>query len=140
MTLWASLWIRFGGVGKANLAATTYMEAVPMKNSINTCVDSRIPAKASAHKSVQRHQAKHSEVKAARNLKKIVTKKSVRCGAALLRARLKAPPIERSQRISQLNHPQESTREVRILPPAPLKAFILVQGRFEVWNGKDRPQ
>lgn len=34
VTLWTLLLISIGGVGQANLAATTYMEARPMKNSI----------------------------------------------------------------------------------------------------------
>jgi len=95
VTLWTSLLISIGGVGQANLAAMPYMEARPMKNSINTCVDSRTAANASARKPVQRHHAKHDEVKAATTLRKIVTEKSVRCGAALLRVRLGKLPQSR---------------------------------------------
>jgi hypothetical protein len=90
--LWASLWISIGGVGNANLIATTNTEAKPMKNSITTCVESKRAVKASAHKSMHGPMPRHSGVKTLCVLGKIDTKKSVRCGAALLRARLGSSP------------------------------------------------
>lgn len=90
--LWASLWISIGGVGNANLIATTNTEAKPMKNSITTCVESKRAVKASAHKSMHGPIPRHSGVKTLCVLGKIDTKKSVRCGAALLRARLGSSP------------------------------------------------
>ena len=39
VVFWASMWISIGGVGNANLVATTNMEAKPMKNSVTTCVE-----------------------------------------------------------------------------------------------------
>lgn len=88
VALWASMWISIGGVGNANLVATTNMEANPMKNSITTCVESKPAVKPSAHKSMHERKPRHSEVKSSSVFGKINTKKSVRCGAALLRARL----------------------------------------------------
>lgn len=95
MILSASLWISIGGVGNVNLVATTNLEARPMKNSINTCVESRPAVKASAHNPMHKHNARHSEEETARPLSKIATKKTVRCGAALLRARLGKLPQSR---------------------------------------------
>jgi hypothetical protein len=88
VALWVSMWISIGGVGNANLAATTNMEANPMKNSITTGVESKPAVNASAHKPMHGRKPRHSEVKTSSVLGKINTKKSVRCGAALLRARL----------------------------------------------------
>ena len=99
VALWASMWISIGGVGNANLVATTNMEAKPMKNSVTTCVESKPAVNASARKSMHEHKPRHSEVKTSSVLGKINTKKSVRCGAALLRARLgKLPQSKRSHR------------------------------------------
>lgn len=95
--LWASLWISIGGVGNANLTATTNMEAKPMKNSITTCVETKPAVKASAHKSMHGPIPRHSGVKTSSVLRKIDTKKSVRCGAALLRARLGKLPQSRDR-------------------------------------------
>jgi hypothetical protein len=99
VAFWASMWITIGGVGNANLAATTNLEAKPMKNSVTTCVESRPAVNVSAHKSMHERKPRHSESKTSSVLGKINTKKSVRCGAALLRARLgKLPQSERSHR------------------------------------------
>lgn len=88
MAFWASLWISIGGVGNAKLVATTNMEAKPMKNSVTTCVELKPAVKASAHKPMRERKPRQSEVKTSSVFGKINTKKSVRCGAALLRARL----------------------------------------------------
>jgi len=101
VVFWASMWISIGGVGNANLLATTNMEAKPMKNSVTTCVESRPVVNASAHKSMHERKPCHSEAETSSVLGKINTKKSVRCGAALLRARLgKLPQSKRSQRVA----------------------------------------
>jgi hypothetical protein len=98
VTLWASMWISIGGVGNANLVATANMEAKPMKNSVTTCVESNPAVNASAHKPTCERKPRNSEVKTSSVLGKINTNKSVRCGAALLRARLgKLPQSKRSQ-------------------------------------------
>jgi hypothetical protein len=89
------MWISIGGVGSANLVATTNMEAKPMKNSVITCVETKPAVKISAHNPMRERKPRHSEVKASGILGKINAKKSVRCGAALLRARLGKLPQSR---------------------------------------------
>jgi hypothetical protein len=86
VAFWASLWISIGGVGNANLAATTNMEAKPMKNPITTCVESKTVVQTPAHKPMRGRKPRHSGAKTSSVLGKINMKKSVRCGAALLRA------------------------------------------------------
>jgi hypothetical protein len=68
-----------------------------MKNSITTCVETKPAVKASAHKSMHGPIPRHSGVKTSSVLRKIDTKKSVRCGAALLRARLGKLPQSRDR-------------------------------------------
>jgi hypothetical protein len=99
VAFWASLWISIGGVGKANLVATTIMEAKPMKNSITTCVESKPVVNASAHKSMCERKPRHSGVKTSSILGKINMKKSVRCGAALLRAWLGRLPQSKDRNL-----------------------------------------
>jgi hypothetical protein len=91
----ASLWISVGGVGNVNLVVRTNMEAIPMKNSITTCVESKPMVNALAHKSMCECKPRHSGVKTSSVLGKINIKKSVRCGAALLRAWLGRLPQSR---------------------------------------------
>lgn len=110
MAFWASLWISIGGVGKVNLVARTNMEAIPMKNSITTCVESKLAVNASAHKSMCECKPRHSGVKTSSVLGKINIKKSVRCGAALLRAWLGRLPQSRDRNLDTYRFTLKSQR------------------------------